>query len=264
MKLPDGPDVHVCADRAGTANLMANDVVSVLCKTPPGQTILLATGVTMLEFYPKLISEARKKSLDLNRFTYGHLDNYVWRNGKGKEDFINYLHSNFLDPAGIPTDHFFPITGETDNPEQTAKDYEQWLQNQTIAAVFLGMGPIPEVHLAYMQAGTSLTQGVYYSTLSHSTITRNKRRGEDVPNEVITVGLADLRRATHKFVLAFEKEQEVRLALTGPITTDVVSTALRTEGFKESVHVYLDSASCKGLTVPAGQSQGFIFSHGNK
>jgi len=252
MKLSDGPDVHVYDDRNRASDAMAIDVVGKLLLTPPGQTILLATGVTMLDFYPKFIARARERDLNLSAFLYGHLDNYVWRPseypvGPGKEDFVVYLKENFLIPAHIPSDHFFPINGATEDPDAIAFDYEMWLKKQTVAAAFLGMGPVPEVHLAYMQAATPLDSGVHYSTLSSATIKRNVSRGETVPTEVLTVGLADLRRATHKFVLAFGKTEEVRKALTGPITTDVVATALRTDGFKESVHVYLDETSAQGL-----------------
>jgi 6-phosphogluconolactonase/glucosamine-6-phosphate isomerase/deaminase len=243
-------ELNVYAFENGTiASLtMARDVVNILKNTPAGQTILLATGKTMLEFYPALIRIAKEQSVDLTLFNYGQLDNYIWRpslypNGPGKEDFIAYLHKHFLEPANIPADHFYPINGITKKPEVIAKSYDEWLSHQKIAAVFLGLGPPPEVHLAYMNAGTPLESGVHYSKLSDGTITRNTNRGETAPNEAITVGLANLKLATNKFVLAIGKPEEVRLALTGPITTNVVATALRTEGFGKTVHVYLDKVS---------------------
>jgi len=231
---------------------MAGAVVDVLKTTPAGQTILLATGKTMLEFYPALIRLAEKQSVDLTSFNYGQLDNYVWRpslypNGPGEEDFIAYLKKNFLEPARIPNYHYFPINGITEEPELVAQQYNGWLSNQKIAAVFLGLGPAPEVHLAYIKEGTSPEIGVHHVLLSDITVARNIRRGEKVPTEAITVGIANLKQATHKFVLAIGKTEEVRLALMGPITPNVVATALRTEGFKETVHVYMDEESAKGL-----------------
>jgi 6-phosphogluconolactonase/glucosamine-6-phosphate isomerase/deaminase len=242
------PDIHTFADGLQASEAMAQAVVDVLKITPAGQTILLATGKTMLDFYPALIRLAQSQSVDLASFNYAHLDTYVWRpslypNGPGKEDFITYLKENFLGPANIPADRFFPMNGVTDTPEIEAKRYDDWLTQQSIAVVFLGLGPPPEVHLAYMNAGTPLETGVHFSTLSDVTVTRNKNRGEMAPTEAITVGLSNLRHATHKFVLAINKPEEVRLAFTGPITTDIVATALRTQGFGESVHVYVDGVS---------------------
>lgn len=254
IQLPDGPDVHIAADRMKTCELMATAVVTVLTDTPPGQTILLATGITMLGFYPALILFAEEHSVNLASFNYGHLDNYVWRpslypNGPGKEDFFTYLQQNFLKPANIPADHFYPINGITETPQSVAKRYDEWLSTQNIAAVFLGLGPAPEVHLAYIKSGTPLSVGVHHEILSEVTVSRNISRGEKVPEEAITVGIANLKQATHKFVLALGKTEEVRLALTGPITPDVVATALRTKGFKESVHVYLDDLSARGFNT---------------
>ena len=252
INLPDGPDVRVSQNRISASKVMAQAVVNVLQTTPAGQTIILATGRTMLGFYPELIRIAEEQKVDLRSFNYGQLDNYVWRpslypRGPGSEDFIAYLQKNFLEPAHIPPDHFYPIDGVTEEPAQTAKRYDQWLSKQKIAAVFLSLGPLPEVHLAYMKANTPLDSGVHALTLSDSTIARNKTRGEKGPTEAITLGLANIRAAAHKFVLTIGKPEEVRLALTGPITPDVVATALRTDGFQESVHVYMDEVSAGGL-----------------
>jgi 6-phosphogluconolactonase/glucosamine-6-phosphate isomerase/deaminase len=253
MKLPHGPDVNIFDDDAKASISMARAVVEVLKTTPVDQTILLATGKTMLEFYPALIRIAKEQAVDLSSFNYGQLDNYVWRpsvypNGPGKEDFIEYLQKNFLEPANIPKDHFYPMNGITENPEQVAWEYNDWLSNQKIAAVFLGLGPAPEVHLAYIKSGTPLDVSVHHALLSDITVSRNKNRGETAPNEAITVGLANIKQATHKFVLAIGKPEEVRLALTGPITLNVVASALRTEGFKETVHLYLDRQSAMSLS----------------
>jgi len=252
MQLPDGPDVNIFGDRIKASYAMARAAIDVLKTTPAGQTILLATGKTMLEFYPALIRIAQEQSVDLTSFNYGHLDNYVWRpssypNGPGDEDFIKYLKKYFLEPAKIPEDHFYPINGLTEKPDLIAKKYNEWLSTQKIVAVFLGLGPAPEVHLAYIKEGTSLDKGVHHVFLSAITVARNVGRGEKVPTEAITVGLANIKQAANKFVLAIGKTEEVRLALTGPITNNVVATALRTEGFKETVHAYLDKASAEYL-----------------
>jgi 6-phosphogluconolactonase/glucosamine-6-phosphate isomerase/deaminase len=201
----------------------------------------------MLGFYPLLIRKSREQGVDLSSFLYAQLDNYVWRpglypDGPGREDFIPYLHKNILDPAHIPAERFFPINGVTDSPEAEAKRYDDWLSKQTIAAVFLGLGPAPEVHLAYIKSGTPLESRTHYVKISDVVITRNTGRGEHAPTEAITVGIANIREAKHKFVLAIDKEKEISLALDGPVITDVVASALRTDGFGKSVHLYTDSS----------------------
>lgn len=249
---PDGPRMQILANRETAAALMANRLLDVLDSARDGDTILLATGNTMLSFYPELIRKAAERQINLARFNYGHIDNFVWRpedypNGPGEDDYVRYLRANFVGPAGIPEGRFHPINGFTHTPEKTAAAYNSWLEKQHVIAVLLGIGPEPVAHLAYMRSDADLEQGVSYLPISPETVARNVKRSQESgkaapPDECITLGLRFLRRAEHKFVLASGSEYRRRIDVTfnGPVDPQVIATFLRTSGFRETVEVYLD------------------------
>lgn len=257
---PDGPLIHVCPTPDQTYAAAVANFLDILEKAKEGDAVLLATGDSYLPFYTVLIARA-KNGVNLAQFRWGHIDNFAYDaknypEGTGEQDYEKFLRRHFIEPAGIPNDHLFPIGGLTANATQTAREYNQWLEKQRIIAALMGLGPEPVVHIAYMKPDMDLEQGVAAIELSPETVARNEERAKKEgklppPKTAITLGLPHLRRAEHKFVLACGDgyAERVRLALAEEINPNIIATYLRTEGFRDTVDVYLDATSAKHLKL---------------
>lgn len=256
----DGPMIHVSPTPQETHASMADDLLDILASAQVDDTVLLATGNTFVPFFAKLIARARERGISLAKFRWGHIDNFSYNpreypSGTDDEDYEKYLRKHLIEPAGIPEDHFFPIKGLSANPAKTAADYDRWLGNQHIIVVLMGLGPEPVVHIAYMRPDMDLEQGAAAIEFSPETDERNKQRAQKEgkpppPKHGITLGLPHLRRAEHKFVLAYGDSyaERVRLTFGEEINPNVIATHLRTEGFRDTVNVYLDRTAAKYLT----------------
>jgi len=250
--LDEGPRVRVyeTADHAITA--MALETVRKLGQVE-NPTVLLATGRTMQPYYQKLLALAHIHRIYgdiLRRTTYGHLDNYVYRpkaypHGPDETDFSRTLLREFIDPLGIHEDHFIPLTGYTDAPEGIARMYAKGLSLRQITLVNFGLGPMPEVHIAYMQEGTPFDTDVHYiPRLSEGVIARNIHRGENPPTEAITIGHKTYENAQHIQVLCYgeEKKELLDTALYAEISPQIVATGLRRPRVGQ-VEYFVDSAA---------------------
>lgn len=248
IKHPDGPVISVFRSPEEAATAMSPLALNII-REHPNDTILGATGNTFLKVWPIFIREAVRLEVDLRKLQVGHLDNYVWRpeqypHGPGPEDFAEFMRQNLIIPAGIPMEHFHPIDGYTSNPNLVALLYQSWLNTQQVRIAFFGLGPVPEVHLGYMNAYTPADRGMHHVHLSPTTVKRNLERGENVPNEAITAGPSTIAKAEHKIVMAFNKPGEITRALVEPKSPRIVASMLR--GLP-NVHFFIDEASARPL-----------------
>lgn len=258
-QLAEGPRVLVYETPDDAAAAMAIATVGKLSQVD-NPTVLLATGETMRPYYRKLIELSRTDHTIhavLTRTTYGQLDNYVYRpeaypHGPDQTDFSRTLLREFLDPMGIHEDRFLPLNGHTRNPEGIAKFYAKGLSLRRLTVVNFGLGPLPEVHLAYMREGTSFDADVHYvPRLEESVIARNKNRGENPPSEAITIGHKTYANAQYIQVLCFgaDKAASLERALYGEITPRMVATGLRRPGLG-NVEFYVDQAAAQLILAP--------------
>ena len=245
---PEGPRISVFRSTEETVLGATFDALSLI-QADPTATYLGATGNTYELFWKTFVTESARYNIDLSQARWSHLDNYVWRptdypDGPGPEDFKQFMIDRLVRPAGIPENHFIGIDGYTNNPAITAFMHQSWLRNQRVQIAFFGLGPIPEVHLGYMNPNTPMSWGVHRVQLSEATIARNIARGEHVPSEALTIGPTNIVQAKNKIILAFNKPDEIEAALVAPKSPAVVASMIR--GLP-NVHFYLDMASAKPL-----------------
>lgn len=255
---PDGPNIHMLQSPEEARLAMADDILDILVTAEDGNLVLLSTGKTSQAFYPAFIARAQEREINLTRFRYGHIDNYVYDPlqypyGTDDQDYEKFLRRHFIGPAGIPENNFFPIHGYTADPHGTASEYDQWLESQRIIVAITGaFGPKPVVHFAFMKPSMNVEDGVVAINLSSEVVNRDAARAADVgspppPTRVITLGLRHFRRAQHIFNINCGPEyvERVRLALAGPIDPSVIGTYFRTKGFRKKVHLYLDPVTAQ-------------------
>ncbi|MBI4065535.1 6-phosphogluconolactonase [Candidatus Gottesmanbacteria bacterium] len=257
---PDGPNIHMLQSPEAARLAMADDNLDILTTANDGDLVLLSTGNTSKAFYPVFVARAQERRINLARFRYGHIDNYVYDPlnypfGTDNQDYEKFLRKHFIEPAGIPKDNFFPIHGYTADPHKVASDYDQWLESQRIVVAIAGaFGPKPVAHFAFMKPGMNLEVGVAAINLSGEVVRRDVTRAEEAdypppPTRAITLGLRHFRRAQHIFTINCGSEyvSRVTLALTGPIDPRVIGTYFRTEGFGKKVNIYLDPATAQPI-----------------
>lgn len=257
---PDGPNIHMLQSPQEARLAMADDILDILVTAEDCDLVLLSTGNTSQAFYPVFITRAQEREIDLTRFRYGHIDNFVYDPlnylyGTDDHDYEKFLREHFIELAGIPEKNFFPIHGYTANPHGTAEEYDQWLELQHIVVAVTGaFGPKPVVHLAFMKPNMDVEVGVAAIDLSDEVIGREAARAAEAdylppPTRAITLGLRHLRRAENIFNINCGPEyvERVQTALTGPIDPNVIGTYFRTEGFGEKVHLYLDPVTARPI-----------------
>jgi 6-phosphogluconolactonase/glucosamine-6-phosphate isomerase/deaminase len=114
-----------------------------------------------------------------------------------------------------------------------------------MTVVNFGLGPLPEVHLAYMRQGTPFDTDVHYvPKLEEGVIARNKDRGERTPTEAITIGHKTYEHARYIQVLCFGSEKAASLAraLYAEVSPQIVATGLRRPGLGQ-VEYFVDRAA---------------------
>ncbi|OGG01918.1 hypothetical protein A2Z33_01620 [Candidatus Gottesmanbacteria bacterium RBG_16_52_11] len=253
---PDGPMIHIIPEQTDTILDCVNGILDVLSTAGDGDTVLVAASRTAGMLYPVLIKESERRNIDLNRFTWGHIDNYLYppesdAGGPEGEDFAAWVRINLIEPAGISPDRFFPLSGRTEDPQKSARMYDEWLSSCRIAAVIAGApGPEPVVHVAFMNPDMDTECGVCVIPLSPETVERNRERAEAAgknppPETAITLGFKHMRRAEHIFSVALGDEYagRMKMALVDPVSPGVIASQWRTDGFREKVEIYLDRAA---------------------
>ncbi len=264
---PDGPHIHMLQSPEAARLAMANDILDVLAPAADDDLVLLSTGNTSQAFYPVFIERAQERGIDLTRFRYGHIDNYIYDpamypDGSDDEDYKKFLMEHFIKPAGISLENFYPIQGLTADPDKTAKEYDQWLDEQHIVVAIAGaLGPEPVIHIAFMKPDMDLEVGVAAIDLSDEVVARNAARAAQdgyppPPIRAITLGLKHFRHADKIYNLNCGREyvDRVRVALTGPIDSNVIGTYLRTQDLGEKVHLYLDALTAQPIIEYFGLS----------
>lgn len=222
------------------------------------RAVVLPADTTHQAVYPRIISRAVELDVNLREIDWLHLDNYnyppeEYSQGPDEFDFARYLETQFIQPAGIPRSRFHPIDSWKADPEMVAQRYDELFRQLQPQVGLFGLGPVgdpehPEVHLAYISAGTPLDRGYHYlPRLPEHTISRNRERGEMTPDGAISMGPDNIRSLGTKFVSAWGKPDEVTAALLGPITLETVATMLRRPGFRNGTQFFLDQASAKPL-----------------
>lgn len=156
----------------------------------------LATGSTPVGMYQELV-KAHKEGLDFSNVVSYNLDEYIGLPADHEESYDYFMHENLFNSINIPEENIHLPKGNTDDPEQAAKDYEKALEETGGMDIqILGIGV--NGHIAFNEPAEELARDTTIVQLTDSTIEANSRffpTKEEVPTKAISMGMRSIFRA---------------------------------------------------------------------
>ena len=205
--------------------------------------IIIATGNSQLTFLGAL---SGRDDLDWPRINIFHMDEYVGIPADHPASFPLFLRRHIIDK--VKPGNFYPIVGQTKDPQETCRRYEQKLRENPADLCALGIGE--NGHLAFNDpplARFDEPKWVHVVRLTDSCKRQQVGEGhfksiEDVPNEAISLSIPALLAAKHVLAIVPEPRKAciVAQALTGPISPLCPASILRRTAH---ARLYLDADS---------------------
>lgn len=232
-----------------TAYLIAQaaDAIEQLVRSTPDAVLGIATGSSPEPLYAEITARVAR-GLDLSRLRITCLDEYVGLAPSHPQSYRHYITEHVLEPWGIAPDAAVLPSGDSDDPDAAAADFEERiLALGGVDLQILGVGP--NGHIAFNEPGSSFTSRTRVVDLTPSTREANSRffaREADVPTRAISQGIGTILESRHAILLAFGagKAPAIRAMVEGSPTEDIPASALQDHA---DVDVYLDDASASLL-----------------
>jgi glucosamine-6-phosphate deaminase len=217
----------------------AAEIIAQVVKKKPNAVLELATGVTMVPLYKKLVKIYRKGEIDFSKITTFNLDEYAHVPYNHPESYHYYMNKNLFDKVNIQkiNTHF---------PSSNGKEYENEIKKAGGADLsILGVGV--NGHIAFNEPGSSFNSKTREVKLSKETIKSNSVLfpGKKVPKEAYTVGINTIMKSKKVILLAFGKKKAEAIfdAVERPVTEETPASVLRKH--KEAVFIIDKKAAIK-------------------
>jgi len=192
--------------------------------------IIIATGNSQLTFLEALRG---LEELDWSKVTVFHLDEYVGIDPEHPASFPLFLRQHFLNFLDVRA--FYPISGGSDDVEQTCRQYEALLKQHPADMVALGWGE--NGHIAFNDPPyVKFDDPAWVKVIELAEASRKQQVGEghfgslaEVPTHAITLTIPALLapKAVLCIVPEARKADAVRACLTEPVSEDRPGSILR-------------------------------------
>jgi glucosamine-6-phosphate deaminase len=215
--------------------VVAAGVVEAVVRRKPAAVLGLATGTTPLPAYQELIRRARAGAgPSYAAVTCFNLDEYVGLPADGKVHEQSYratIARELTDGLGLRPDQ---VNGPDPSPgglPTAGERYEALIARAGgVDVQFLGIGT--DGHLAFNEPGSSLASRTRIKTLTAQTRKDNARffgSLEEVPQHVLTQGLATILEARHLLLIATGggKAAALAAAAEGPVSASCPASVLQ-------------------------------------
>lgn len=238
---------------AGSPESMAVQVADRLdenLSSIPRPLFCPASGDTPAALYAQLLQRAANHTLDMRRWYFVGLDEWVGINGEDEGSCRYYLDKGLFHPLQVEEDRICFFDGRAAHLEQECARVERFIgQWGRIDAAILGIGP--NGHIAMNEPGADPSGRSHVAVLHPITRATGQKyfSGGRTLEKGITLGLGTLMEARHLFLLAIgqHKAAIIRQALDGPITAEVPASLLRSH---PGLEVWLDDAAAGLLDDP--------------
>lgn len=238
--------VRVAVDYDGMSQLAA-DAVTDTVQSHRGAALTLPTGETPRGMYQELVSRISVGRLDFSTVQFFCLDDYLGKEITDEASLTGWLQEVFLQPAHVPPTniHFIPATDP--DPHSAAARYDRDIQHAgglELAVVGIGLNG----HVGFNEPGSapdSRTRVVDLTSVSREQNAAYFDGEQAIPERAITMGLGTILEARRivLIVSGSSKAEILRLALEGPITSDIPASHLRSAGSRLAVIADADAVS---------------------
>jgi glucosamine-6-phosphate deaminase len=219
----------------------AGDVLRGCLSQNGWANLIVATGASQFEMLSSLVDEP---SIDWQRVTAFHLDEYLGLPFKHPASFRGYLWKRFASRLPVPLGAFHYLNGEEDARAECQR-VGSILTEHPIDLALVGIGE--NGHLAFNDPPADFDTDTPYLVVELDDACRRQQLGEgwfpsldDVPTHAISMSIRQIMRSRH-IVCTVPDERKaaaVRDSLQGPVTNQVPASILQRH---PQVDVFLDS-----------------------
>lgn len=205
-----------------------------------------ATGLSQVDFLRHL---AEYDSIDWNRTTMFHLDEYIGLKPSHPASFRKFLKRRFVRKVNPGTVHF--IRGETKDPDAECKRLNGLISRVDVDVAFVGIGE--NSHLAFNDPPADFKTNQPYIIVELDEKCRRQQIGEgwfddlkEVPERAISMSVQQIMESKNIIctVPGQRKAQAVNSSFENEVSPEYPASILRKH---DRAFVYLDSGSASKL-----------------
>ena len=220
----------VIARDEGMVGELAADIISARLTSGGHPVIGLATGSSPLAAYRSLIERCRRGELSFTDASAVMLDEYVGLQDDHPHTNRNVIRRDLVDHIDLPLERLHCPRADREDLNAACVYYDQQVTNLEVDIQLLGIGS--NGHLAFNEPGSSFASRTRVKTLAEQTRRDNARffpSLDEVPQHVVTQGLATLLQARHLVLVASgpAKAAPIAAAVEGPVTAMCPASVLQ-------------------------------------
>jgi glucosamine-6-phosphate deaminase len=231
-------------DQAGA--LAATAVLEALVAEPRA-ALGVATGGSPQPLYASLARLVGDEGVDLRSRTAYALDEYIGMPPDHPESYHAVVARDVTGPLRLRPELVHVPNGAAEDPVAAAAAYEEAVRAHGPRVQVIGIGA--NGHIGFNEPGSardSVTRVVELTAETRAANSRFFASVDEVPTHAISQGIGTILAASTIVLIAHgaTKAEAVAAAITGPETTDVPASFLRSH---PDVRVFLDEASASLL-----------------
>lgn len=224
---------------------VADDLVDIM-QSSPFPLLCPASGDSPKGVYKEIIGLVKRNELDISKWKYVGLDEWVGMNGADEGSCRYHLNNDLFSPLGITEDKICFYDGRANDLKAECEKTDQYIKDCIgieVAIVGLGMNG----HVGMNEPGVDPNLHSHIIDLDEVTKTVGQKyftTGQTL-SKGITLGIASLMDARYVFLVVSGKKKAgiVKQALYGEISNEVPASLLRSH---PGLRVYLDKDAAEG------------------
>lgn len=208
----------------------AYKVVKAVIDSNENPVINTTTGASYDGMFEKLVEGINNDDIDIEKVFMMNLDEFI---APREQSFTvhNYMHQKFYDQIKKKPRKIGLLDGSLPSFDEEIARYNTILQANKRDLQILGLGV--NAHLGANEPGTPFDSRLFLADSDDSTINSTmlyyKVSREEAPEQMLTLGLADMMEAEQILVTASgtRKAEAVKATLEGPITIECPASILQ-------------------------------------
>ncbi|MBC2316472.1 glucosamine-6-phosphate deaminase [Listeria booriae] len=208
----------------------AYELVKDVIASKENPVINTTTGASYDGMFEKLVEGINNDEVDIEKVFMMNLDEFI---APREQSFTvyNYMHQKFYDQIKKQPKEIALLDGSLASFDEEIARYNKILQANKRDLQILGLGV--NAHLGANEPGTPFDARLFLADSDDSTINSTmlyyKVSREEAPEQMLTLGLADMVEAEQILVTASgtRKAEAVKATLEGPITIDCPASILQ-------------------------------------
>lgn len=208
----------------------AYDVVKAVIDSKENPVINTTTGASYDGMFENLVKGINNEEVDIEKVFMMNLDEFIAPR-ESSFSVYSYMHQKFYDQIKKQPREIGLLDGSLSNFDEEIARYNKILRDNKRDLQILGLGV--NAHLGANEPGTPFDSRLFLADSDDSTINSTmlyyKVTREEAPEQMLTLGLADMMEAEQILVTASgtRKAEAVKATLEGPITEDCPASILQ-------------------------------------